>query len=133
MQLGNDVSEDNDEDYDDEEEDVDKEDAKDDAEDELSTEDLGLPIDIDLPMQQIARTFAALELTDVDTKRPQCILNGKCETRRQVSGVYLELIHVLSYIVVKHLCIDQTTRVSTLITATSGPVVAVGPRGTRCN
>jgi hypothetical protein len=113
LQFDNADIEDNDEDYDDkdyndEEEDVDEEDA----EEELSSKDLGLPIDIDLPMQQIARTIAALEHIDMDTKRPLCILNGKGETRRQVSGVYLELIYDLINGHVMHLCTDQTTRVS---------------------
>jgi hypothetical protein len=113
LQLGNADIEDNDEDndygdYDDEEEDVDKEDD----EEELSSEDLDLHIDIDLPMQQFARTSATIEHIDTDTTRQLCIFNGKCETRRQISGVYLELIYFLIYRNVMHLCIDQTTRVS---------------------
>jgi hypothetical protein len=63
-------------------------------------------------MQQLARTIAALERIDMDTKRPLCILGGKCENRRQVSGVYLELIYDLINGHVMHLCTDQTTRIS---------------------
>jgi hypothetical protein len=97
-------------DYDNKEVDVGKEDAY----DELSLEDIDLPIDlhINLPMQQYARTTAALELTDTVTKRPLHILNGICESRRQVSGVFLEVIYVLLNNNVKYLCVDQTTRLS---------------------
>jgi hypothetical protein len=102
-------TEDNDEDYDDEHYDDEEEE---DVDEELSSKDLGLLIDINLPMQQLARTIAALERIDMDTKRPLCILGGKCETRRQVSGVYLELIYDLINGHVMHLCTDQTTRIS---------------------
>jgi hypothetical protein len=110
LQFDNADTEDNDEDY--EDEDYDDDEEEEDVDKELLSEDLGLPIDINLPMQQFARTIAALEHIDMDTKRPLCILNGKCETRRQVSGVYLELIYDLINGHVMHLCTDQTTRIS---------------------
>jgi hypothetical protein len=99
------------EDNDEDDEDYDEEEEED-VDEELLSEDLGLPIDINLPMQQLARTIAALERIDMDTKRPLCILGGKCENRRQVSGVYLELIYDLINGHVMHLCTDQTTRIS---------------------